>query len=174
MAVVAGSNGRKLQKRSVRSDGWTRARRALFLAEFAATCNTRASAAKAGMSERSVRALCRRDPQFAALCEEALQDGYRRLEAELLARALGEQPDDENPLPAECEPQPPSPRFDPQMAVKVLQLRNAGASARGHDRRGRVFVRATQEETDAALMKKLEAVERRLKAVEAKHDQAGE
>jgi hypothetical protein len=185
--MVAGSNGRRLQKRRARKDGWTKTKRARFLDEFATTCNVRAAAAMVGMSDRSVRALRHRDAQFAVLYEEALQDGYRRLEAELLARALGQQPedenpfddeaeigDDENPVAAERRPAPPPPPFDPQMAIKVLQLRNAEAAARSHDRRGRVFVRATQEETDAALMKKLDAVERQLKAAEEKIGKGGE
>jgi hypothetical protein len=180
MSVVAGSNGRRLQKRSARKDGWTKTKRARFLDEFAATCNVRMAAARVGMSDRSVRALRRRDAQFAVLYDEALEDGYRRLEAELLARTLGQQPedenpfdrdeptgDDENPSPDERRPVPPPPPFDPQMALKVLQLRNRETAARAHHLRGRVFVRATQEETDAALMKKLDALERRLKASEA-------
>ena len=54
------------------------------------------------------------------------------------------------------------PEFDAAMALKILQMRNAEGKARSDDRRGRIFARATQEETDAALMKKLAAVERRL------------
>ncbi|HEU4959877.1 MAG TPA: hypothetical protein VFT56_05670 [Sphingomonas sp.] len=190
MSVVAGSNGRKLQKRSARRDGWTKAKRARFLDVFATTCNVRAAAAAVGMSDRSVRALRHRDAQFAVLYDEALQDGYRRLEAELLARALGQQPEDENPFDDEADavgagddenpgaaqrrPLAPPPPFDPQMAIKVLQLRNAETAARSRERRGRVFVRATQEETDAALMKKLDAVERQLKAAEEKSGKGGE
>jgi hypothetical protein len=161
MSVVAGSNGRKLQKRKVRRDGWTKAKRTLFLDTFAATCNLAHAVRVCGMSEHSLRALKHRDAQFAVLCEEALQDGYARLEAELLARTLGQQIDEENPTDDERVPQAPPP-FDPAMALKVLQLRNAEAAARTNDRRGRVFVRATQEETDAALMKKLNAIARRL------------
>jgi hypothetical protein len=119
------------------------------------------------MDDRSVRALRKRDATFAVLYEEALQEGYQRLEAELLARALGQQLEDENPAAEELGRAEPPP-FDPVMALKVLQLRNAEAKARSDDRRGRVFVRVTQEETDAALEKKLAAVERRLAKAEAR------
>ena len=56
-----------------------------------------------------------------------------------------------------------------RVAIKVLQMRKSEAKAHGNDRRGRIFVTVTQEETDAALEKKLAAVERRL----AKQKQAG-
>jgi hypothetical protein len=161
MSVVAGSNGRKLQVRAARHDGWTKARRILFIDTFAATCNTTLAAKACGMSDRSVRELKKRDPHFAMLCDEALQEGYERLEAELLARTLGHQIGDENPSADELG-QGDKPAFDPQLAIKVLQMRDAAAKARSSDRRGRIFVRATQEETDAALERKLAAVERRL------------
>ena len=52
-------------------------------------------------------------------------------------------------------------------AIKVMQLRRAEAKARSEDRRGRIFVWATEEETDAALDKKLTAIERRLAKAKA-------
>ena len=93
------------------------------------------------------------------------------LEAELLARTLGteiEDDDSENPSEAERKPFAPA-QFDAATAIKVLQMRKAEAKARSDDRRGRIFVRVTQEETDAALEKKLAMVERRL----AKRQQQG-
>jgi hypothetical protein len=161
MGVLAGSNGRKVQARETRRDGWTKAKRILFLDTFAATCNTALAARKCGMTDHSVRALKKRDAQFAALYEEALQEGYERLEAELLARTLGQQIGGDNPTEEELGRTEP-PEFDKAMALKVLQMRNAEAKARSDDRRGRIFVRVTQEETDAALEKKLAAIERRL------------
>ena len=127
MSVLGGSNGRKVQERKTRVDGWTKARRILFLDTFAATCNTALAVRKCGMNESGLRALRRRDPHFAVLYEEALQEGYRRLEAELLARALGQQIGDENPAAEELGQTEPPP-FDPVMALKVLQLRNAALS----------------------------------------------
>lgn len=171
MSVLAGSNGRRVQKRDARVDGWTKAKRALFLDAFAATCNAAYAARRCGMNERSVRALKARDPGFAKLYEEALLEGYDRLEAELLARTLGAEVangEDENPTEAERE-RIETAEFDPAMAIKVLQMRKSEAKAHGNDRRGRIFVTVTQEETDAALEKKLAAVERRL----AKQKQAG-
>ncbi|MGN6622070.1 MAG: hypothetical protein ACTHKR_13545 [Sphingomonas sp.] len=166
MTVIGGSNRRTCQKRKARSDGWTKAKRALFLDTFAATCNTALSAKTCGMTDHSVRVLKRRDPHFAILYEEALQEGYARIEAELVARALGEQRGDENPTEDDRTPIEPA-EFDPQMAIKVMQLRRAEAKARSEDRRGRIFVWATEEETDAALDKKLTAIERRLAKAKA-------
>ena len=167
MSEIGGSNNRACQKRAARKDGWTKAKRALFLDMFAATCNTTLSAKKCGMTDHSVRLLKKRDPHFAVLYEEALQEGYARIEAELVARTLGQQPNDENPTDEDRTPIAP-PDFDPQLAIKVLQLRRAEARARSDDRRGRIFVWATEEETDAALEKKLAAVERRLAKAKGK------
>lgn len=172
MSVLGGSNKRTVQKRAARSDGWTKAKRALFLDAFAATCNAAYAARRCGMNERSVRVLKARDPGFARLYEEALQEGYGRLEAELLARTLGADVvgsgDDENPSDEQRQ-RIETTEFDPAIALKVLQMRKAEAKAQSDDRRGRILVTVTQEETDAALEKKLAAIERRL----AKQKQAG-
>ena len=161
MTVIGGSNRRNCQKRAARRDGWTKTKRARFLDVFAATCNTTLAAKECGMTDHSVRLLKQRDSHFAVLYEEALQEGYARIEAELVARALGRQPGDENPTDEDRTAIEPA-EFDPQLAIKVLQLRRAEAKTRSEDRRRRIFVWATEEETDAALEKKLAAVERRL------------
>lgn len=164
MATISGAAGRKLQKRAPRKDGWSKAVRARFLDAFAATCNAKWAAASVSRTPSSLYALKRRDPEFALLCHEALRDGYERLEAELLARALGQTGDEENPGDDDRGEPPALPPFDPMLALKILQMRQAEAT-RGNDRRSRTFRRVTQEETDAELMRKLAAAERRLKLV---------
>lgn len=63
MGALGGSNGRKVQKRETRADGWTKARRILFLDTFAATCNTALAVRKCGMNESGLRALRIRKPR---------------------------------------------------------------------------------------------------------------
>ena len=60
----------------------------MFLAHFAATCDVTASAAAAGVSESTVYNHRRSDPAFAAGWDEALEQGYARLEAEAVAQRI--------------------------------------------------------------------------------------
>lgn len=162
MGTISSAAGRKLQKRAPRKDGWPKEIRVRFLDAFAATCNVSWAAASVGRTPSSLYALKRRDPEFALLCHEALKDGYDRLEAELLARALGQAGDEENPSEADRGEPPELPPFDATLALKILQMRQAEAT-RANDRRSRTFRRVTQEETDTELMRKLATAERRLK-----------
>ena len=162
MGTISGAAGRRLQRRVTRKDGWPKSVRVRFLDAFAATCNVSWAAAAVGRTPSSVYALKRRDPQFALLCHEALRDGYDRLEAELLARALGQTGDEENPGEDDRGEPPEMPPFDATLALKILQMRQAEVT-RGNDRRSRTFKRVTQAETDADLIRKLAAAERRLK-----------
>jgi hypothetical protein len=71
--------------RNVRFDAH---RQSIFLAHFAWTCDTRAAAAAAGVSESTVNLHRRADPAFAAQFREALDQGYDLLEAEALRQRL--------------------------------------------------------------------------------------
>ncbi|HEY6662772.1 MAG TPA: hypothetical protein VIZ66_07600, partial [Sphingomicrobium sp.] len=92
---IGGGNGRRLQRRAPRGSqqarpkrrAFTEARRQRFLNHFAASCNARAAARDAGVSENCVHAWRRKDAQFNAAWKEALELGYSRLEAELLRAA---------------------------------------------------------------------------------------
>jgi hypothetical protein len=66
---------------------WTAERRALFLAELAATSNVTKSAKAAGMSDAQVYAERRRNAGFRDAWTEALSEGYARLEFMMLERA---------------------------------------------------------------------------------------
>ncbi len=202
MAVVSGGRNRAVQQRRQRHDGWTAERRAQFLKAFAATCNAGLAASAVGKCVSGARALKRRDPAFAAAWEEALEEGYRRLEGELIARALGnrdaaagdagdigadgeretgkEEDDGKDDAASGDEDEdddgegdaaagkaagaaPALAPFDPELALRILQLRNRRTSARPAGRRGKYYKHATQEETDASLLRKLAALEKRLK-----------
>lgn len=86
MVAKRGSVGVR-RKARVEPERWTRGKRDIFLAELAQTANVSASARAAGMSERSPYSLRRRDPAFRSAWEDALDEGYAKLELLLLERA---------------------------------------------------------------------------------------
>ena len=85
---MVAAKDRVVQCAAVRKDGWTKARRAGFIAMLSATCNVRASAEAMGMTGWSAYNLRRRDAVFAGQWQEALAEGYGRLEQALMALAL--------------------------------------------------------------------------------------
>lgn len=85
--LIAPENGRRLQKWRPRAK-FTAARKETYLAYFAATCDSDEAARRAGVSDSSVYAHRRTDPEFAAAWAEALDQGYARLEAELARQRL--------------------------------------------------------------------------------------
>ncbi len=88
MVRLVAADNRIVQCAAVRKDGWTKARREGFFAMLSATCNVRASAAAMGMTDCGAYYVRRRDPVFAAQWQEALAEGYGRLEQALMALAL--------------------------------------------------------------------------------------
>jgi hypothetical protein len=80
--------------RKARHDGWTAARREIFLDHYAENGNAAEAARAAGLSERGVYSLCRRDPEFAAQHAHAFAISRLRLEemAILFARTGGKAP----------------------------------------------------------------------------------
>jgi hypothetical protein len=87
---ITPANRRQLQRRRryVRFDAGAQA---VFLAHFAATCDAKAAAAAAGVSESTVRRHRALDPAFAEAYEEALAQGYGWLEAEAVRQRLAAQ-----------------------------------------------------------------------------------
>ncbi|TKD51663.1 hypothetical protein [Sphingomonas baiyangensis] len=170
--VLSGGANRTVQRRAARP-GWTMRRRKRFLEMLAATCNVRRAAAAAGVAPSGAYALRQRDEVFAALWQEALEAGYDRLEHAVLERALigvnaieieglvdvevvaGALPVDATADAVAVE------RVDIAVALKVLAQHRASVQA-GHGV-NRSTARATPEETDAAIIKKLDLLAKRLK-----------
>jgi hypothetical protein len=71
-----------------RKGGWTRRQIEAFFEHLAATCNVAASAAAARIDATAAYRWRRRDPVFARLWEQALDEGADRLEMLAMARAL--------------------------------------------------------------------------------------
>lgn len=88
---VHGSRGRKLQLRRTRWVKFTPERQDIFLAHFAGTADTAASAAEAGVCEATVDGLRRRDPEFDRRYLDTLAQAHVKLEADLAARRIAEQ-----------------------------------------------------------------------------------
>jgi len=173
-------------ERKRKCDRWTNRRREEFLAVLSASCNVRAACAAVDMSPRGAYLLRRRDKAFADAWREAMAMGYDALEGALLRHAivaLGGDDDADGDRPASAAGArggiavAERPAVDPGTArrgsgmnakalpVNDVQLALVLLSRHRRDVdekpiRGR---RATSEETDAALSRKLDALARKLK-----------
>jgi transposase len=86
--LVASAKGRKWQLRRMRRNRFTPERKNAFLSHFAATCDAEASADAAEISISTVYDHRRDDPAFRAAWFEALEQGFFRLQAELVRQRL--------------------------------------------------------------------------------------
>ena len=84
---IATRNG-KAQKVPAKANNWTREMEQAFLNELAATANVRASLKTIERTHASLYQRRRNKPSFRQEWDEALAEGYARLEAELLDEAL--------------------------------------------------------------------------------------
>lgn len=133
---------------------WTKVRKELFLDHLAGTCNVKASASAAGVNWWSVYSLRRRDAAFAAAWREALIAGYDLLETELVGFALA----GGGRGAGDREIETAGARIDVDTALRLLSSHRGKLSGKArHEPQAR---RATREETDAAILKKLDAMER--------------
>jgi len=102
--TVRGGTGRRVQIRRARLDEFSPRVEARFLAVVAATCNVLAACAAIGMSPAALYRQRQRREGFAKRWQQAIEEGYLRLETGLLERAnnlfSGEAvaPGDEDPL----------------------------------------------------------------------------
>src|SRR5690606_23034051 len=130
---------------------WTPEAEACFLDHLAASCNVTWSAAQAGFSAPTVYNHRRTDPEFARRWQEALDDGYIRLQTELLGTAI----DYVERL-----------RSDSELPLKHMTVREARALLERHGRgdpatRGARFRARPRsfDEMRESLLARLEAVE---------------
>jgi hypothetical protein len=169
---IASNNRRLMQRRRMRHVRFDERRKGVFLAAFALSCDLLAAAAAAGVCERTVYYHLQRDRAFAEAFQAALEEGYRRLEAEAVrgrleaqkrlraaieaAEAAGE------PLPVAEE----GLEFDRAMKLLARWERRNGRLGRrevGHGRQRRW----TFEEAIEALDRKLSNLGLRRVSVEA-------
>ncbi len=85
------ANGRRLQLRKTRKLRFTQAKKEIFLAHFAGTCDLAAAAEAAGVCVSTVRNHRLKDPEFNLGCDAALEQGYKHLEEEAVRERLAAQ-----------------------------------------------------------------------------------
>lgn len=160
---IACANRRVYQRRWRRNVRFDAARQAIFLAHFAATCDTRASAAAAGVSESTVHRHCRLDAVFAEAYREALAVGYVVLEAEALRRRIAAQKKLNAAIAAAGPVVPPAldaeegAEFDRVMRLLARWDRKPRRAERGFKPGGR-RQRWTFDDAMALLVKRLKAM----------------
>ncbi len=142
---------------------WTKGKRTAFLDHLAATANVRAAANMAGVTPPSVYHLRRKDEEFAEEWRKALILGYEMLETELLGHILAGGGDT-----LHCT--------DGRSIVVAEAIRLLGLhrnSLQGKWKGGPPLKRARPEDTDAAILRKLDAIDR-ARAREAAEKQDGQ
>ena len=160
--TIAAGNQRRRQMKKVKACGWTNQKRQIFLDTLAVTCNVNLACAEAGMSRTGAYHLRRRDPEFAELWRQALLMGYDRLEERLLRRAGAGVNDVE--FGGGDAPEEP---LDPDLALSLLRAHRPTVEGQ-RKRLGGEIHRMSREEAQAALAKRLDALEKRLKAEQGK------
>jgi hypothetical protein len=132
-----------------------RGRQKLFVEHLAATCNVEASARAAGVTQRCVYYRRMRDSDFREAWRRALEQGYARLEAELLERALGAEP-----IEVEGDLVLLDQGFDKDLALHLLREHKKGLA--GIARPGAAPRPASWEEVEDYFIKRLKALKRRI------------
>lgn len=126
---------------------WTAAVKKRFCETLAETCNVRLAAAAAGMASSACYARKLADPTFAEQWRLALAMGYGRIEERLIRDALGE-------ADARMD------KYEREQALNLLKYHRGEVD--GAHGGGTSFARASADETDAAILKALAAVKKRL------------
>jgi hypothetical protein len=173
--VTTPGNKRRIQVRKARPDGFTEAKRQVFLDTLAMCCTVTAAAKAAGISTVTVNYHRRRDPVFAQQEAEALAAGYVYLEAASLARAArgGHYEPGEGAGDGAAGGTPGAEALDPEMALHLLQLRQKGLGRRTGDG-GPAPKRVSLKELDESIRAKLEILNRRLTGGKALRQGSGQ
>ncbi len=151
------AKNRPLQRR-IKTHGWTEARRREFLQLVAASCNIEASCAAVEMTKNGFYALRARDPAFSEQFRIAMLAGYERLETELLRKAIATVED--GPICDDGRGEATAGQLTIDQAIRLLDRHKATLHGKGIANSEAQY-RATQAETDAALIKGLDALKRR-------------
>ena len=86
--LIKPANGRRLQLRHTRRLKFTDDKKEVFLSHFAGTCDMATAAEAAGVCTDTVRNHRMKDPEFAARCQAALEQGYATLEEEAVRERI--------------------------------------------------------------------------------------
>lgn len=155
--VVRGSGGsgrgRRVQIARARVRQWCPRTEARFLTTLAATCNVKAACAEVGMWPPSAYNHRNQWPAFARRWDAAIETGYVRIEAALVAHAGNIFSDDEIACDA------PMPPMTVDQALHLLHMHKHAVKGIGW-RPGRRGRDPTMEEVHKSVMRKIEAIER--------------
>jgi hypothetical protein len=179
-AVVTVPKTGKLTGYRLRHDGWTEARQASFLRALSMTGCVRDACAQARISDTSAYRHRKRSTGFARAWDRALAKAMPTIEQEAYRRAV--EGWDET-VWRNGEPYTVKRRYSDSLLRLLLQRGDAAAGngnaspaelvqrARDAARAagGHFYTRATREETDAALLKKIEMIEKARK-IDAEND----
>lgn len=149
--VVRGGNGRRTQIARARLKQWSPRVEARFLSVLAATCNVKAACAAVELTAASAYAHARRWQGFAERWRAAVEIGYLRIEAGLLAQM------DANPFSGrEIDAEMAMPRMTVAEALQLLHMHKREVRGVG----GRPGVRwrppPTLEELAPGILRKFE------------------
>lgn len=132
---------------------WSDEAEAKFLDELGASCNVTRAAAAAGFTPVAIHRRRRNDPAFSQRWHAALVQGYHRLEALLVQRAVeamdGYEPDPETPIPT----------MTVRDAISILQMYRATVTGGEGKRAGWRARPRSLEEVQASILQKFEAIE---------------
>lgn len=156
--VVRGGNGRRVQIARARIRQWTPRSEARFLAVLAATCNVKAACAAVELTAASAYAHARRWPGFAERWRAAVEIGYLRIEAGLLAQ-LDANPFSDRDVDAEAA----MPRMTVAEALQLLHMHKREVRGVG-GRPGRWRPRPTLDEVRPGILRKVERIKAAAKA----------
>lgn len=158
--LIIGRQDAMPQRRKPRPASFTPAKRKRFLAALAATCNVALAARHAGVDKTTPYYHRIRDATFRAQWQAAIEEGYDRLEELVLLHGGAGQPME---LEAGDAPDADAlPPFDFDRAMAVLKHYRGRRDGSPLNRGGRPLTRVTIDETNAALLRALKAVERRI------------
>lgn len=156
--VVQGGNNRRVQVRKERKDGFTKAKKQIFLDTLAGCATVKRAAAAAGVTPETVNYHRRRNPVFARQCQDALDIAYDNLEAEKVAEAAAAAY-----VPGPGAGDAPRPEtVDSTLAVQLLGLRKRPMGQRT-GRAGYEPKRASEKELNEEILGLLDVLERRLR-----------
>lgn len=131
-----------------------------FLENFAASCNVRWAAKETGFSDKTVYKHLMSDERFREGFGRALGQGYRRLEAELLAEAL-----ESGPIPVQGDRE--GPRLDRELRLTLLREHKRALAGfgpgTGRGKAGAPPRAASNAEVRTALEKRLKAFRKRIR-----------
>ena len=146
---------RKGGPQRTRTDGhrWSDEAEAIFLDHLAASCNVAWSAEQAGFTKETVYKHRRRDPAFTEKWQAALEQGYARLEIELVRTAT------DYLAELRIDPERPLKEMSVKEAISILAMHHKRRDSAG--RLGGTFDRPPRslDEVKESILAKLEGIE---------------